>query len=142
MTTRPGTTLLELILGLLILAILLGGAAVPLTGLRDRLAVTGACQRFTASLALARAAALMHGGAVLVIDPEAWEWRVVPTPYSPHSGQVRVPDVAIEVGGQEPVIRFDHIGIGRLANRTITFTRGRAQARLTLSIYGRASRCG
>jgi type II secretory pathway pseudopilin PulG len=143
MTTQPrsGTTLLELLLVLSLAAVLLGAGTAALTGVRDRLAAAGACQRFVASLSLARAAAQMHGGAVVVVDAALGEWQVTPAPYSPHAGSGRAAGVTIAMGAQDPVIRFDAFGLGRMANRTVTFTRGRAQARLTLSIYGRASRC-
>ena len=40
-------------------------------------------------------------------------------------------------GGDTIVIRYDAIGLGRIANRTLRFERGRAVAGLTISAYGR-----
>jgi Tfp pilus assembly protein FimT len=141
MRTRSGTTLLEVLLVLTIVATLLGIAGTGLAGARDQLAVTGACQRLVASLALARSAALMHGGAVLVVDTARSAWQVAPAPYSRAAAADQAGHVRLLLASQDPVIRFDAFGLGRMANRSIIFSRGRAQARLTLSIYGRASRC-
>jgi hypothetical protein len=40
----------------------------------------------------------------------------------------------------EAVLRYDALGLGRVASQTLLFTRGRAEARLTVSAYGRIRR--
>jgi prepilin-type N-terminal cleavage/methylation domain-containing protein len=137
-----GTTLLELLFALSLIAVLLGFAYPRMSRTIERYAVRAAADAFTAQVARARIAAITYGGADLVIDPVRLR------------AQLRGPDnemlgeqdlgtfaVAITVDGQhrqEVDLSFDALGIGRMANRTFRFQRGGAEARVTLSAYGRA----
>lgn len=81
-----------------------------------------------------------------MIEPAAARFRVE-TPDGGLAGEVvdlaTQYGVRLEVPGDdvdEIALRFDARGIGRVVNRTFVFRRGRAEAGLTLSGYGRARR--
>jgi hypothetical protein len=94
-------------------------------------------------VARARSAAVARGGAALVVDlagarfwveAAAGEVVGVPVDLAEHYG-VRV---AVDGAPAERItLRFDGLGIGRITNRTFHLRRGRAEAHLTLSAYGR-----
>lgn len=50
--------------------------------------------------------------------------------------------VTLEIGGEREraEIVYDALGLGRIASRTLVFTRGRARDTLRVSSYGRVSR--
>lgn len=141
--TRPGTTLLELALVLSILGVLLGlGYPLFRKGL-DGLAVRGARDTLGSGVARARVAALSRGGASLMVDLGAARFWVesatgdtigTPTDLAARYG-VRVSTTG--AGTDRVALRFDGLGIGRVANRTFQLRRGSAEANLTLSAYGR-----
>lgn len=141
MNNRPGYTLLELTL-VVSLATLLVGIAVPsmLRGLHA-LAVRGAHAELTATVAATRTAAIMAGGANVVIDLDAAAvW--IETAAGERVGDTRDLDrsygVALESSrGPVLTLRFDALGIGRLANATIRIRRGRAVSSIVVSAYGR-----
>lgn len=92
----------------------------------------------------ARSLAIAHGGANLVIDVRARTVSAVDesgtvaeqTSLSPY-------DVDIFTDGSTSsriVLRYDGLGIGRMASRTLRFRRGAAEAGLTFSSYGRIRR--
>lgn len=139
----PGTTLLELTLVLAILGVLLGISYSPLRRGLDGLATRGARDALGVGVARARAAAVARGGAALVVDLDgARFWVEVPagdtvgTPVDLAARYgVRLATAGVPV--QYIKLNFDGLGIGRVANRTFQFRRGRAEAQLTLSAYGR-----
>lgn len=144
---RPGTTLLELLVALTLLGVLLG-LGVPALGHRlDRLAVRGARNALAAGVARARSAAIARGGARLVISPpRATFWVAagtgaeVDTVAGPFDLAERY-GVALEAGGRRRVaLRFDALGIGRIASATIGVVRDGAEAGITVSSYGRVRR--
>lgn len=142
----PGITLVELVFALSLLGILIGIAYPQLRSGLDRLAVRGARDALHAGVARARAAAIARGGASLVVELEAGRYRVrdasgreiaPPVEFGPqYRVEVRTDGAAVD----SVVLRFDGRGLGRLANRTFRLRRGRAEARLTLSNYGRPRR--
>ena len=139
---RSGVSLVELIFTLSVLGVLAGVAVPAAAGLRDVLAVRGARDAVAGGLAHARAAAITHGGASLEIDLDAGVARVVSAAGDTLGGAIRLTaghGVEIEVPARTGVVavRFDGLGIGRLANRTVVFRRGRAEARLVVTAYGR-----
>jgi len=139
---RRGTTLIELATVLLLLG-LAGSAALPLgRRLADRMAVVSAREALAGLVAEARAVSLTHGGAALYLaaaPDRAWYQA---------SGTVRRSvqlerdlGVVMLVGRALPLeIRFDGLGLGRIASTTVRFRRGDAEAGLTLSSYGRTRR--
>ena len=140
---HPGTTLIELIVVMAVLAILLGVAVPSSAQWRDAAAVRAARDELASALARARATAVSRGGAALVLDPLAGRFWTVTD--SGRAGEtVSLEDrygVQVDPGGEEPVIfRYDGLGIGRLASRTVRIRRGTAEAGLTVSAYGRTRR--
>jgi hypothetical protein len=49
-------------------------------------------------------------------------------------------DIVVDQATAPVMLDFDGLGVGRLANRTFRIRRGAAEARLTLSTYGRPRR--
>lgn len=139
----PGTTLLELLITLVLLAILAGLAYAPLRRGLDRLAVRSARDALAAGVARTRAVAISRGGATFFVDVagarfwiEAADGDTVALPID----LGRQYGVRLEVsgsGGAPVALAFDARGVGRLVNRTFSVRRGAAEAGLTLSTYGR-----
>ena len=141
MRNQAGTTFLELIVVLALLGLLLGIAAPPALRWRDVLAVRAARDQLAAALATTRATATAVGGAALVLDGSAGVYWIVTRgrtgPVTDVGGRF---GVAIEGADGLVEIPYDALGIGRLANRTLRFRRGRAEAGLVVSAYGRVRR--
>ncbi|MBW3553408.1 MAG: hypothetical protein KY466_07860 [Gemmatimonadetes bacterium] len=142
MRNRAGTSFLELIVVLALLGLLLGIAAPPALRWRDVLAVRAARDELAAGVATARATATAAGGAALILDVSAGVFWI--TTADGKAGLVT--DVAsrygVRIEGADGLveIRYDAVGIGRLSNRTLRFRRGRAEAGLVVSAYGRVRR--
>lgn len=139
----PGTTLIELLFTLGLLAVLAALAYSPLRRGMDQLAVRSARDALAAGVARARAAAILRGGAALVVDVAGarfWIEAADGDAVAPPVDLGRLYGVRLEVAGaaESPVrLGFDGRGLGRLANRTFSVRRGSAVAGLTLSTYGR-----
>lgn len=138
---RPsGFSLLELALVLSLAGILLLLATPALHHARDVFATRAARDYLITQLALARVLAPAHAGSELQLDTAAALLAVraglrvhVRTSLHERYG------VALGLAGPGTVaLHFDAIGLGRMSNRTITLTRGRARAGLSISAYGRA----
>lgn len=143
MTGPRGTTLIELLFVLLLLGVLLALALPPLGRWRDAAATRSARDELAAGLAWTRLSAVSHGGSTLVVDAATGRfWTTTP------GGPIRPPvslrdryDVRLDVGAEDRVIlTFDALGLGRTASRTIRVRRGRAEAGLIISGYGRFRR--
>lgn len=141
--TRLGATLLEAMLVVLLLGILFTGAAPPLARALDRAAVAGARNALAAALVRTRLVAVARGGAALRIVPDSARVAIVQGADLRPVAEVDLGaawGVALEVDGQSsgPVlIVYDGYGIGRMANRVLRVRRGAAEARITVSAYGR-----
>lgn len=143
MSTPRGFTLLELMVVLGLLALLLAISAPRLVRWRDAAAVRAARDDVATSLARVRLAAVAAGGAALVLDPAGHRiWTRTATRDTAHLVDLRGRyGVALDVGADGPVeLRFDGLGIGRIASRRIILRRREAEAGLTVSAYGRARR--
>ena len=141
-TRRPGVTLLELTIAIGVIAITLALAAPPLTHARDVLAVRAARDAIVAAAARTRAMAIQHGGALLRIDPTSGAITITGGDGTLESAARIAGDIEVRVlvqGSQstEALIQYDALGIGRLANRTISLSRGRSSGGVTFSAYGR-----
>lgn len=137
-----GTTLVELTLALGILGLLIGLAAAPISRARDVFAVRAARDAIVAASSRARAYAVHHGGAELRVDA-ATGAITVSTRDAAVTEVSRLPaEVAVQVKLQGTtatvaIIPYDALGIGRLANRTISLQRGSTSGGVTFSAYGR-----
>lgn len=138
--TKPGYSLVELTAVLATLSIMLLMAAPPVERLLDGLAVRSAREALTLELARTRLLARVHGGAALVMDADAGSAVILSVagdtlepPLLLHPYRAR-----LDLGSDtEATVRYDALGIGRLANRTLRLVRGDAEARVTVSAYGR-----
>jgi len=144
-THRPlGYTLLELTLVLVLAGTLLGVAVPRGAAVLDRIAVTVARDIVAASLARTRALAISRGGATLVLRRRPLRLRIEDATgtLAPGGNPALPHGIELETSGTdaEIQIRYDALGIGRLASRTLRFRRGDAVATLVLSSYGRVTR--
>ncbi|NJD11735.1 MAG: hypothetical protein FIB01_15285 [Gemmatimonadetes bacterium] len=141
---RPGTTLLELLCGLTLLGLILGMAAVPFAHTGDVLAVRAGRDAILNAAAAARTLAATHGGATLSISASdgtislATRDSLVTDTLARLGPELRIRVAFDDARLQVALIRFDALGLGRLANRTIRLRRGAVQGGVTFSAYGRA----
>ncbi len=134
-----GVTLLELVFVLVLTGLAVSLMAPAARRSADRFAVLGAREALAGRVATARSHALARGGAVLVLDePTGTTWieseglvwdssrveGVLPV-------ELRLPGARSRAG-----LRFDALGIGRVASQSVEFTRNRAAAALVISAYG------
>ncbi len=138
---RCGYTLVELVAVIAMLGIALG-IAVPVIGRTlDGLRVRTARDQVVLELARTRMLARLHGGAVAVLDADMRAAWVESLAGDTIAAPVRVGvehDVRMELDGERTArIIYDRFGIGRLASRSIRLVRNDAEARLTISAYGR-----
>jgi Tfp pilus assembly protein FimT len=140
---RHGFTLLELtgILALLALAATLSYPAGQ--RLRDRLSVMGAREDLVGQIIRTRGEALRHGGSSLIVVASPAEIRIEADGESLHRldiGATWRTELVLSGGRPSAELRFDASGLGSMAARSVTFTRGSAVARLIISAYGRIRR--
>jgi type II secretory pathway pseudopilin PulG len=143
---RPGTSLLELLLLLSLLAIL-GGMSVSVTArARDRISAHAARDAVASAISRAKTLARLHGSSRVQLDIVTGTLRIeAPAGTAdgraiPLSAEFGV-QISVDGASSAPVaLEFDALGLGRLANRTLRFRRNDAEARLTLSSYGRPRR--
>jgi prepilin-type N-terminal cleavage/methylation domain-containing protein len=141
MRTRRGFTLVELALVLIIAGVLATFALASTGRVRHGLAVRSARAELVTAVSATRSAAILAGGATLVIDVQhARAWIET-------AGGARDPhlfDLAARHGvslhttrGVPLLLRYDALGIGRMANATVAVRRGGAQSMFVVSAYGR-----
>ncbi len=140
---RHGFTILELAAVLALLAVAASLSFPVGWRVRERLSVIGAREELVGLITQARGEALRHGGSSLIVVRHPAEIRVEA------GGEIlRRVDIGatwrtelVLSGGRPSVeLRFDASGLGRMAARSVTFTRGSAVARLIISAYGRVRR--
>lgn len=141
---RTGLTLLELLCSLAIIGVLLGMVAAPIAHAGDVFAVRAARAVILNAAARARAFAIGHGGATLTLVA-ADGAVVIATRDAMRADTISRlgPDLRVSLafdnpGLPEATVRFDALGIGRLASRTVRLSRGRISGGVTFSAYGRA----
>ena len=144
MAQQRGSSLIEIAVVLGVIGIALG-IAVP--GFRHALDAYGAAAGRDTIIALAaraRSLAIAHGGADLIIDADSGLARIETRDTAPEVfalGDRFGVRLTIENSSRPTVIvRYDGIGLGRLANLRLLVERGDAQARVVFSMYGRARR--
>jgi len=140
-SSRPGHTLLELSVVLLIVGILLGAGLPPLRRAYGWVQARSARDAAAMQAARARALAVARGGADLVVDlrhARVWiEASDTSLPAVPLGDERRLTIAADGTPADTARIGWDGLGIGRIASRTLRFRVGTAEARLTVSGYGR-----
>jgi prepilin-type N-terminal cleavage/methylation domain-containing protein len=142
--SRSGTTLLELLCSLALLGVLLGLAALPVSYAGDVLGARAARDAILNAAAASRALAIQHGGADLSLTAAdgtmAISTRdgVVQDTLAQLASAFRVEIDFGDARAEAVTLRFDALGIGRLANRTVRIRRGSVTAGVTFSAYGRA----
>ncbi len=144
-----GFTLHELLVVLAVLAVLAALAAPVAGGVSDAVAAKGARDATAGLLSRARAEAPARGGTHLSVDlgtaavtlragrPEAGG-ALLATLDLRHAFGASVASRGMTEGVVDLV--FDAHGIGRVASRSLAFRRGKAEAALTVSSYGRVRR--
>ncbi len=140
---RYGFTILELT-GVLTLLALAATLSFPVgQGVRERLSVVGAREELVGLITRARGEALRRGGSRLIILGSPAEVRIEAGGELLHRvdlGATWRTELVLSGGRQAVELRFDASGLGRMAARSVTFTRGSAVARLIISAYGRIRR--
>ena len=138
-----GHTLVELTFVLLLLGVAAASVAPTARQARDRAAVASAREALVGLLVETRLAAIETGGASVMIQaaPARAEG-------SANGTTLRRLDLAADfgvrlaLGAARPVVelRYDALGLGRVASQTIVLRRGSAAAQLVVSSYGRVRR--
>jgi type II secretory pathway pseudopilin PulG len=142
---RAGATLVDLVVSLAILSVVSTIAAPRLGAARDAWAAGVARDATIVVITRARTQAVVHGSARLALDPAASTVAVEAPIGVPNGDVLYLGDtwgVALSVDHANGPVRidFDGLGLGRLASRTLRFSRGGAEARVSLSTYGRPRR--
>jgi len=138
-----GHTLLELVTVLTLFGVTASAVAPTTRRMRDRAAVSAAREALVGLLAEARAHAMRAGGASVTIS--AGPWRAVAATPDTLLRAVELErdlQVAVDLGAgrTSAVLRYDGLGLGRVASQTIEFSRGDATAALVVSSFGRVRR--
>jgi type II secretory pathway pseudopilin PulG len=138
-----GHTLVELTFVLLLLGVAVASVAPSARGVRDRAAAAAAREALVGLLAEARQAAIETGSAIVTIDADAGVAEA-------EAAGARLRGVAIASDFSVTVVlsgarrrvelRYDALGLGRMAAQTVVFRRGDAAAVLVVSSYGRVRR--
>lgn len=139
---RSGTTLPELVLALLLLGAVALWVFPRAAFARDLIAVQSARESLIASLGAARGWATLRGSATVVILTDSALVRVERPGLDPWVLPLGADQgVAIQSGaGGQIRLKFDRLGIGRFASRTVTVSKGAASRSVSISSYGRARR--
>lgn len=141
---RPGTTLLQVLLAVVLIGVLIAMAVPRLAEPLDRLAVERSGYDLAAAHGRARLEAVLQGRvALLTISPDSMLISVV-TPTLPPDTQVvwRRPGPRVEDGvflsGPARVITFAPTGLATgVSNATFTLSKGRARMDVIVSRLGR-----
>ena len=140
---RHGFTILELA-GVLALLVVAASLSFPVGwSVRERLSVIGAREELVGLITRARGVALRDGGSSLIVIRNPAEIRVEAGGQILHRvdiGATWRTELVLSGGRPTVELRFDTSGLGRMAARSVTFTRGSAVARLIISAYGRVRR--
>lgn len=134
-----GTTLLELLLALVVLALLAALAVPRLAGMADRAALAVEAARVRAALEAARSAGVRLGTvAALQLGSGVWEVRAVI--HGVETVTWRRPGIApgVTLEGTGDPLRFGPAGLAvGVSNRTLRLRRGSATREIVVSRLGR-----
>ncbi len=138
-----GFSILELVVALTLIAV---GVSLLLPAARridERLSVVAAREELVGLIIRARGLARLHGEAALVLETgpaKAWISAGDTIREIIDLRELHQADLFISGGRASAELRFDGLGLGRMAARSMTLRRGRALARLVVSAYGRIRR--
>lgn len=140
---RRGHTLLELSAVLALMAACVSIVFSFAQGSRDRWAVEAAREEVAGLIAEARTAALAWGGTVVHLS--ATDGEVAYTAGGVERRRIGLAEngpveLLLPRGRPEADLRFDALGLGRVASQTLRFRRGGAETALVVSAYGRVRR--
>lgn len=138
-----GHTLVELLFVLTLLGATISSLAPTARKYRERAAVVAAREALVGVLAEARLAAMESGEAAVLISGAPWSAEATvgdSTIRAVAFGGDYGVRLALNGGRNEVSIRFDALGLGRIASQTIDFVRGDASAGVVVSSYGRVRR--
>ena len=138
---RSGYSLLDLTVALTLMGMGLGVLLPAARMQQDRMAVLAAREAVIAQIARARREARASGGAVVQLRRVGSRvWIEAGVVAADTLGLEDRFGVRMESGAAAATIAFDALGVGRLASRTLVFSRGAAHAGVTVSAYGRVRR--
>ncbi len=134
-TQRPGTTLIDVLTAVLILAVLTSIAVPPIVAVSDRIAVRAATRATVATFVDGRRGGLHHGRATVEIQSTGVRLLLRDSVARVHDFAARY---GVSVRSTTPAMTFDHAGLGRgVANGTIILTRRLAVDTVVVSRLGR-----
>ncbi len=139
---NQGFTLLEVCVVLGLMAIAFSVALPPARRLRDGLAVRGARESAAALILRAKGEALARGGASVWVGENPGTIRVEAGPDTLATLDVEAEfgvELELAGGSSEAWLRFDGLGLGRVASRTLWFSKADVSAPLVISSFGRLS---
>jgi type II secretory pathway pseudopilin PulG len=137
-----GHTLVELTFVLLLVGVAAASVAPTARQLQERAAVAAAREAVVGLLAEARSAAIETGGASVWIDADAGLAEALARGATLRRVALAT-DFGVTValsGARRVELRYDALGLGRMASLTVVFRRGGAAAELVVSSYGRVRR--
>lgn len=142
-----GHTIIELSVMLSLAALTAASVAPAARGYRDRAAVIAAREAVVGLLAEARAAAMERGAGAVRLEGGPWRaWSLVRGAAGDSilrevslAGDLGV-EVELPGGRASAEIAYGPLGLGRFANETLRFRRGRTTSGLVVSSYGRVRR--
>jgi hypothetical protein len=140
---RRGHTIAELCAVLLLLTLGVSFLEPVARKMRDRFAVVAAREAVASLVAEARIGGVQRGGAVVTLEAEPSRASLDVAGLTPRSVALeRDLGVRVSLGRSRSrtELRYDALGLGRVASETITFLRGGAEAALVISAYGRVRR--
>lgn len=138
-----GYSVLELATVLLLLTLLTGTVLPPLRRQVDRMAVLGAREEVAGLFHRARFEAVAMGSSGIHLDSGAASVTLsAGGEVLDHSGLADEYGVSLSLssGHTQADLTFDPLGLGRVASQTLRFRRGRAEAGLVVSSFGRIVR--
>ncbi len=112
------------------------------TGANDLIAVLAARESLLTTLRSARTMATLRGGATVVLVTDSARVRIEPGGLDPLIFPIGSDHgVALQSSGGGTIrLRFDRMGLGRFASRSVDVTRGSVSRSISISSYGRARR--
>ena len=139
----PGFTLLELVTVVTLLALALAELVPAARRQVDRMAVQGAREEVVGLFHRARMEAVARGGVTLTLNADSgWAELIHDDHLLARANLAREYHVSLVLSGEreQATLRYDALGLGRVASQTVRLSRGEALATLVVSSLGRVTR--